>query len=124
MHSVVETDSFIRGAKEAEMSDDERQDLVVFISKNPDAGDLIVGTGGARKLRIPFKGKGKSGGARVVTYFAGDDVPVFLLDVYSKGDKINLSMAERNELRVILGSLADEYRVNQSNKMRQIGSAS
>lgn len=124
MHSVVETNSFIRGAKEAEMSDDERQDLVVFISKNPDAGDLIVGTGGARKLRIPFKGKGKSGGARVVTYFAGDDVPVFLLDVYSKGDKINLSMAERNELRVILGSLADEYRVNQSNKMRQIGSAS
>lgn len=106
------------------MSEDERQDLVVFLSKNPDAGDVIQGTGGARKFRIPFKGKGKSGGARVVTYYAGEDIPVFLLDVFSKGDKINLSKAERNELRGILGAMADAYRVSQREKMRLIGSAS
>ena len=106
------------------MSDDERQELVVFLSKNPDAGDIISGTGGARKFRIPFKGKGKSGGARVVTYFAGEEIPVFLLDVYSKGDKINLTQAERNELRGILGDMAEAYRAGQREKMRLIGSAS
>ena len=124
VHSVVETDSFIRASKEAEMSDIERQDLVVFLSKNPDVGDIIPGTGGARKFRIPFKGKGKSTGARVVSYYAGEDIPVFLLDVYSKGDKINLSQAERNQLRKILGDLADAYRANLREKMINIGSAS
>jgi hypothetical protein len=124
VHSVVETDSFIKAVRDVGMPDDERQGLVVFLSKNPDAGDVIPGTGGARKLRIPFKGKGKSGGARVVTYYAGEDIPVFLLDVYSKGDKINLSQAERNQLRDILGQMADAYRVVQREKMRLIGSAS
>lgn len=124
VHSVVETDAFIRSATDAGMTGEERQDLVVYLSKNPDVGDIIPGTGGARKFRIPFKGKGKRGGARVVTYFAGEDVPVFLLDVYAKGDKINLSQAERNELRSILGEMADAYRACQGKKMRLIGSAS
>jgi len=48
------------------------------------------------------RGKGKSGGYRVISYFGGDDVPVFLLNVFAKGDKVNLSKAERNELKRIL----------------------
>jgi len=54
--------------------------------------------------------KGKSGGYRVVTFFAAEDVPVFLLDVFGKGDKVNLSKAECNALRKILGGLAEEWR--------------
>ncbi len=105
------------------MSEDERHALHVFLSQNPDAGDVIPGAGGARKLRIPFKGKGKSGGARVVTYYGGEDIPVFLLDFYSKGDKINLTQAERNELSAILGRLGDAYRAGQKMKTRLIGGA-
>lgn len=106
------------------MSDAERHELVLFLSKNPEAGDLIQGTGGARKVRIAFKGKGKSGGARVITYYGGDDIPLFLLDVYSKGDKINLSQAERNEMKAILGDLAEAYRASVAEKTRLIGSGS
>lgn len=122
LHTVIETFSFVSATKDAGMTDVERHELVVFLSKNPEAGDLIQGTGGARKVRVPFKGKGKSGGARVITYYGGDDIPLFLLDVYSKGDKINLSQAERNEMRKILGDLADSYRASLAEKTRMIGS--
>jgi hypothetical protein len=46
----------------------------------------------------------------VISFYAGPDVPVFLLNVFAKGDKIDLTMAERNELRKELAGLADDYR--------------
>lgn len=124
MHTILETPWYLRAAEIAGMSDEDRHHLNVFLSQNPDAGDLIPGTGGARKLRIPLKGKGKSGGARVVTYYCGEDVPVFLLDVYAKGDKVNLSQRERNELKEVLMSIADAYRASCKEKTREIGRAS
>jgi hypothetical protein len=54
--------------------------------------------------------EGKSGGYRVITYYAGDDMPLFLLTVFSKGERSDLSQADRNGLRVILGELAAVYR--------------
>ena len=92
------------------MTELERLEIVLYLSENPDAGDLIVGTGGARKVRFPFRGKGKSGGVRVITFFAGADIPVFLLDVFSKGDRVDLSQSDRNQLSKILGNLAASYR--------------
>ena len=79
---------------------------------SPLAGTLIAGTGGARKLRHAGRGKGKSGGYRTIHYFGGEDVPVFLLSVYGKGTKADLSQAERNELARTLPRLADAYRAN------------
>lgn len=124
MHTVLETQTFDTAAKAAGLTESERHQLHVFLSQNPEAGDLIVGTGGARKLRIPMKGKGKSGGGRVVTYYAGDDVPVFLLDLYSKGEKINLSQKERNQLKELLTIIADAYRESTKQMTREIRSAS
>lgn len=120
MQCVVETDAFISAAKECGMTDEERHKIVTFVAENPGAGDLIPGTGGARKLRFPFKNKGKSGGVRVVTYFDGEDIPVFLLEVFSKGDKINLSKAERNELKAILGDMAKNYRAANNAKIARL----
>jgi len=112
MHCVIETHAFKSGAKDAELDEEEVFKIMQYLSENPDAGELIVGTGGARKIRFPDRrrGKGKSGGYRVVTYYAAEDIPVFLLDVFSKGDKINLSKAEREALRKELEGLADDYR--------------
>lgn len=70
----------------------------------------MPGTGGARKLRFAAKGKGKSGGYRVITFYTGEDIPVFLLDIYAKGQKINLSQEEKNTLRRVLQRLAEAYR--------------
>ncbi len=47
---------------------------------------------------------------RVITYYGGMDVPVFILILLSKGERANLSHAERNELKVELSALADDYR--------------
>jgi len=66
--------------------------------------------GGARKLRVAGRGKGKSGGYRVITFYSGKDVPAFLLAVYSKGEKGNLSNAERNELKGVLTDIVRDYR--------------
>lgn len=46
----------------------------------------------------------------MITFYSGKDTPVFLLAVYSKGEKANLSKAERNELKGILGDIVREYR--------------
>lgn len=61
-------------------------------------------------MRFAGRGKGKSGGYRTLHYFAAADVPVFLLDVYGKGDKANLTKGERNALAKLTGLLADAYR--------------
>lgn len=86
------------------------QEIAATIAADPLAGDLMAGTGGARKVRHAGRGKGKSGGYRTIHHFGGDDVPVFLLAVYGKDGKDNLSKQERNALAVILPKIADEYR--------------
>lgn len=108
MHTVIETPTYLADA--AGLSDVERARIVMFLAANPMAGDLIPGTGGARKIRFAGRGKGKSGGYRTISYYAAPDVPVFLLALLNKGERANLSMAERNALRKELSGLADDYR--------------
>jgi len=79
-------------------------------------------TGGARKVRIAAKGRGRSGGYRIITFFGGDDIPVFLLKIYSKGTKSNLSQAERNELRQVLTGLPAAWRAATRARVRQLRS--
>lgn len=110
MQTVIETELFLRDAKSIGLSDEERDAVVNFVANNPDAGNEIRGTGGARKLHFAGKGKGKSGGYRVITFYSGEDIPVFLLNVFAKNEKIDLSQAERNELKMVLTALADTYR--------------
>ncbi len=110
MQSVVETPTFLADAKAAGMDADEREAFVLFLSVNPQAGDIMAGTGGARKVRFKRPGTGKSGGYRVIFYYAGQNVPLFLLNVFTKGDRANLSKAEQNILRAILSKMADTYR--------------
>lgn len=71
---------------------------------------MIEGTGGARKVRFAGRGKGKSGGYRIITFFAGLDVPVFLLNVFAKNEKTDLIPKERQMLKTILANLVDLYR--------------
>jgi hypothetical protein len=88
----------------------ERDEVLTTLADTPDAGVEIPGIGGARKLRVVGRGKGKSGGYRVITFYTGRDIPVFLLNVFSKGDRVDLSQKERNELRRELAGLANDYR--------------
>ena len=119
MHTVIHTPTFLADAKEAGLGDSELSEIEAAIAADPLAGDLIPGTGGARKIRFGGKGKGKSGGYRVITYYAAEDVPVFLLALVDKGQRADISQADRNALREILGTLADEYREGVRRKLRQ-----
>ncbi len=76
-------------------SDYELQLLQKELRANPEKGDLIQGTGGARKIRMAIGTKGKSGGARVIYYFKVSVELVVLIDIYGKGEKADLTASER-----------------------------
>ena len=85
MHSVrtvAETPIIQRYAAELWTST-EREQFINFIAANSEAGDLIRGSGGCRKVRWATAGQGKSGGARVI-YFNAEDATIWLLIVYKK----------------------------------------
>ena len=107
MQTVIETDSYLRAAKDAKMAEDERMAAVELVSIDPEGGDVLQGTGGVRKARLAGRGKGKSGGYRVVWYFGGGDIPVFLLTVFGKGEKANVTPSERNALRSLTATLRE-----------------
>jgi len=95
--TVAEMPEYIRCAEKL-LSESERTELIDYVAANPKAGDLIQGTGGIRKLRWGRSGRGKSGGVRVIYYFHSELLPLYLLTVFGKGEKADLSKAERNEL--------------------------
>src|SRR4029077_7903199 len=99
MQTVCMTRSFEVAAKQAGMTDDETTDLVNFLAENPQAGDELAGTGGCRKVRIAGRGKGKSGGYRTITFYSGEAMPVYLLTVFSKGEKSSLTDKESSALK-------------------------
>lgn len=116
--TVVETPEFLSQSKRF-LSAVERAVLVNFLSANPTAGDLIKGSGGARKLRWARAGMGKSGGCRVVYFYHSVDVPVFILTAFAKNAKINLSKAEIGELSKVLSALVDEYKKGVTANVRR-----
>ena len=117
MHAVIRTATFLTDASAAGLSEDDQQVIVAAISEDPHLGDVMPGTGGCRKIRFPGKGKGKRGGYRTVHYFAADDVPVLLLALISKGERSDLSQAEKNELKKQLAGYAADYRAGVKKKL-------
>ena len=106
LQTVVELPEFLRRAK-AIMSDAERTALVDFLAANPEAGVSLGG--GLRKARIARPGGGKSGGYRTVHVFGGRDMPLFLLTVFAKNEKDNLSKKEQAELVALSKALIARY---------------
>lgn len=94
MHTVVETAAYLSSARRIGMTEAEMRTTVDALAADPQAGDRIVGSGGCRKVRVAGRGKGKSGGYRVVTFYANVRTPVFLLAVLSKGSDANFSAAQ------------------------------
>ena len=73
--------------------------IQVYLLEQPDAGDIIPGSGGCRKLRWAAKGHGKRGGARIIYYCITENHRILLLDFYAKNQSENLSQAELKELK-------------------------
>jgi hypothetical protein len=92
------------------LSEEELDEAIWLIAQKPEAGDLIPDSGGLRKIRIRRGGQGKRGGARVIYYFFDRDRPIYLLDVFAKNQRSDLSAAERRELRAVVTELKASFR--------------
>lgn len=104
--TIAEMADFIDDSKSV-FTEEEYDDLVLFLAEHPDSGELIPGTGGVRKLRWRAKGQGKRGGARVIYYFRDLNVPVYLLAVYAKGEKLNITEREKKEMSKMVDMIVD-----------------
>lgn len=87
--------------------------IVHALAANPTAGDVIPGAGGLRKVRWRATGRGKRGGVRVIYYFHDESIPLFLLNVFAKNEKSDLTKAEQNEMKALLPRLVAAYRNNK-----------
>jgi len=106
--TVVELAEFIRQAK-AVMTEAERKELIDHLAANPEAGVPLGG--GLRKVRFAREGGGKSGGFRSVHYYqAGRDLPVFLMSVFAKNDKANLTRTEEAAMAAVAERIVAAYR--------------
>jgi len=120
MQTVLSTSVYARQAKALRLSEDELSTIETTLAADPLTGDVMPGTGGARKVRFAGRGHGKRGGYRTIHYYGGDDVPVFLLAIYGKDAKTDLTQDERNELARLLPTIADAYRAGVREKAKEI----
>lgn len=109
MHTVAETGGFISDSERLGVSDMERMALVFRLSVNPQSGDLVRGSSGLRKVRFAGRGKGKSGGYRALTLFAGVHAPVYLLAVLSKGERATFTAAELQRLSRMADAIRETW---------------
>ena len=93
----IETPEFVRKYDRI-ASQEEMINLQRELIADPMKGSLVQGTGGVRKIRMRLQGRGKSGGARIIYYFVDLRGEIWLLDVYLKSDKDNLTSSEKQKL--------------------------
>lgn len=98
MRTTIETPTFQRQADNY-WTEDQRLDFLTWLAANPDAGDVISGADGARKVRWTLPGMGKRGGARVIYFSYADDGTVLLAMMYAKGDRENVSAKDIKKAR-------------------------
>ena len=100
----IETPTFTRLLASL-LTDDEYRALQNVLVENPARGDLIPSGGGIRKLRHALPGRGKSGGVRAIYYWIRDDDEIYMLLIYPKSKKDNLTDQETAVLREFVKEL-------------------
>lgn len=105
------------------LSEEERNQLIDFLSFNPEGGDIMPGTGGIRKARWPYKDKGKSKGLRVLYFFHDLNMPLYILAVYSKGEILRLTKREEREMAQLVRVLLAEQTERMRSRLRDQGAS-
>jgi hypothetical protein len=107
--SVIELPGYRRRADEL-LAADEQDAIVDLIAYEPTCGNLIPGTGGLRKVRVGRGSSGKRGGARVIYYFYNPDFPAFLVALYAKSEKDDLSGQEKRKFAALVKEITNQWR--------------
>ena len=109
MQTVAETPTFMAQAEKL-FSDADRAAIIDLLALGPEAGELIPGTGGVRKLRVPVAGRGKRGGARVIYYLLDADAPIYALLVYAKNQATDLSPDGKKAVTKLAAAIKAQHR--------------
>jgi hypothetical protein len=104
--AVAETRAFSADA-DALLSVEDRAAVIDDIARDPEGGDVIPGSGGLRKRRIPLAGRGKRGGARVITLYLGERFPLYALFLFAKNERADLSAQQRKMLMRIVQEIKE-----------------
>jgi hypothetical protein len=104
----IYTEPFRRCWKAMGLSDDSLPALEAILLKNPQVGDVIEGTGGARKMRIQLEGRGKSGGGRVIYVDVFERKHLYLLFAYPKNVQENLTADQKKAIRNMIEQIREE----------------
>ncbi|HEX4974979.1 MAG TPA: transcriptional regulator [Pseudomonadales bacterium] len=98
MYTIVETPTFVVDAKKL-WTEEERGAFCAWLAANPEAGDVIAGSGGCRKVRWARAGRGKSGGVRVIYFTRLACGKIWLLVIYAKSVRGNIPVHILNSVR-------------------------
>ncbi len=109
MITIAETGPFQRKSSSL-LSLEEKEDLIAYLAEHPNAGSIIQGTNGVRKIRWARGNRGKSAGVRVIYYYHSEIMPLYLLAVFGKNEKANISMEEKHSLSSMVKELAAYWR--------------
>ena len=100
--------STYRRSAEDLIDESAQREIEAILLERPEAGTVIAGTGGVRKLRIPLEGRGKRGGARLIYYYRAAKGRIYLILTYAKGRKENLTPAERASMKRLTAAIESE----------------
>jgi hypothetical protein len=107
MLTVVETSAFARRAERL-LTEEEHDELLLYLSIYSSVGDEIPGTGGVRKLRYAAQGRGKSGGVRVIYYFFDERNPLYAMLLYGKNEQGDLSADQKKYVKAMAAAVKAE----------------
>jgi len=106
--TFIEVPTFTRKWRELGLTDDNLRDLQKVLLDNPKAGDVIQGTGGLRKIRIPLDSIGKRGGGRVIYVDIEYKDTIYFINVYTKNEKDDLTEEEKKAFKAVVKILKEE----------------
>ncbi len=108
--TFIEVPQFTKKWQLLGLTDDDLKALEEELLNNPKAGDVIKGTGGIRKIRIPIenKGKGKRSGARVIYVDIELKETIYFINVYTKDEKDDLTEEEKKAFKAVVKILKEE----------------
>ena len=104
----IQTDVFSKAWEALGLGDNDLAELQALLLAHPDAGDTIVGTGGARKVRIPLTGRGKSGGGRVIYVDIVMKETIFLITAYAKNVQTDLNPEQKKAVQRLVKVIKEE----------------
>lgn len=106
--TIVETAVFLRQADDV-WDEEERGEFADFIARNPEEGDVIPQTGGVRKIRWRRRGSGKRGGVRIVYFYNDPGMPLYLLMIYPKAQREDLSPESKRAVQALVTRLKQAH---------------